>query len=45
MTDLRPHTREWPIGIHSESWPRVAEDMPPPPEDDDMVTLDKGIEE
>jgi hypothetical protein len=33
MTDLRPHTREWPIGIHSESWPSVAEVMPAHPEE------------
>jgi hypothetical protein len=41
MTNLRPHTREWPIGAPMEGWVRTAEDMPaPPPEDDDMVTLE-----
>lgn len=46
VVDIRPHTREWPTGPHSGNWPGVAEVMPAhPEEDDDMVTLDKGIEE
>ena len=33
MTNLRPHTRDWPTGPHSGNWPAVAEVMPAHPEE------------